>query len=87
MKNTKKPLCGQCASGLVPGTPKTFDPACRGCVQKKDNGLRTGNEPLPPKRGGWAVKKPHMAPERFKALMTGVKQKRLGRLGPVRGVT
>ena len=42
MKNTKKPLCGQCASGLVPGTPKTFDPACRGCVQKKDNGLRTG---------------------------------------------
>lgn len=82
--NSKRALCGQCASGWVPETPKTFDPSCRGCKQKLADGLRTGKEPLPSNRGGWAVKKLHMSPERFKALQTGLKQRRLGKLGTAR---
>ena len=70
----KRALCGQCSSGWVPETPKTFDPTCRGCKQKLADGLRTGKEPLPSNRGGWAVKK----------LQTGLKQRRLGKLRTVR---
>jgi hypothetical protein len=80
----KKALCGQCSSGWVPDTPKTFDRKCRGCMKKLASGLRTGKEPLPPKRGGWAVKKPHMSPERFKTVLTGMKKQRSGKLTSVR---
>jgi hypothetical protein len=39
-------LCRQCATGWVPGTPKTFNPKCHGCKKKLENGQRTGLEPL-----------------------------------------
>lgn len=84
MNTVKRALCGQCSSGWVPETPKTFDPNCRGCRKKLADGIRTGKEPLPPKRGGWAVKKPHMSMERFKATVVGLKKVRLGNLGPTR---
>jgi hypothetical protein len=43
----KHGLCQECKSGWVPGTPKTYSPNCRGCVEKKAAGLRTGDEPPP----------------------------------------
>lgn len=46
--------CAPCASGFVPGRPKTFDPLCERCQEKKVQGLRTGLEPLPQKPGNAA---------------------------------
>ena len=45
-------LCSQCRTGLTPGMPKLFDLRCEGCHRKKAQGLRTGNEPPPTRRGG-----------------------------------
>lgn len=43
----KGATCSQCISGWAPDTPKTFDPNCKGCLEKKAIGLRTGDEPHP----------------------------------------
>lgn len=45
--------CGQCQRGLAPGMAKTYDPDCPSCREKKRNGLRTGDEPMPVRTGGF----------------------------------
>jgi hypothetical protein len=49
--------CYQCTSGIIPGQPKTFEPSCEGCHEKKAKGLRTGLEPRPPQPGNRSKKR------------------------------
>jgi hypothetical protein len=44
---SREPKCEQCKRGIGPWVIKTYDPNCPGCRDKKEKGLRTGNEPLP----------------------------------------
>lgn len=34
-RGLKANLCAGCDGGVVPGRPKTFDPGCAGCLEKK----------------------------------------------------
>lgn len=57
--------CTQCRDGYVPGTMKTFSKHCPLCAKKKEQGLRTGDEPEPQQRP--SRRRPKLTKKAFKA--------------------